>query len=67
MVFAAGRGRSVKIGEPVRETGMSPPWAEELQDRPWFERLQSTVRPVCILCWSGGRDGAKRIGPERKK
>ena len=46
---------------------MSPPWAEELQDRPWFERLQSAVRPVCILCGRGGRVGAKRIGPERQK
>ena len=56
MVFAAGRGRSGKIGEPVRETGMSTPWAEELQDR-----------PVCILCGRGGRVGVKRIGPERQK
>ena len=59
---SAGKGRSVKIGEPVRETGMSTPLAEELQDRPRWERLQRAIRPVCSLC---GRVGVKRIGPER--
>ncbi len=46
---SAGRGRSGKIGEP----------GEELPDRTRFERLQSAIRPVCILCGRGGRVGAK--------
>ena len=62
---SAGKGRSVKIVEPVRETGRSTPLTEELQDRPRFERLQSAVRPVCMLCGRGGRVGVKKIGPER--
>ena len=64
---SAGNGRSVKIVEPSRETGMSTPLAEELQDRPRFEWLQDTIRPVCILCGRGGRVGVKRIGPERQQ
>ena len=60
-----GRGRSVNIGEPVRETERSTPLAEGFQDRPRFERLQSAIRPVCILCGRGGRVGVKKIGPER--
>ena len=62
-----GNGRSVKIVEPVRETGRSTPLAEELQDRPRFERLQSAIRPVCILCGRGGHVGVKRIGPDRRQ
>ena len=64
---SAGNGRSVKIGEPVRETGRSTPLAEGLQDRPRFERLHDAIRPVCMLCGRGGRVGVRRIGPERKK
>ena len=62
---SAGKGRSVKIVEPSRETGRSTPLAEELQDRPRFEWLPSAIRPVCMLCGRGGRVGVKRIGPER--
>ena len=62
---SAGNGRSGKIEEPVRETVMSMPLTEELQDRPRFERLQSAIRPVCMLCGRGGRVGVKKIGPER--
>ena len=64
---SAGKGRSVKIVEPVRETRRSTPLAEELQDRPRFEWLPSAIRPVCILCGRGGRVGVKRIGPERQQ
>ena len=64
---SAGKGRSVKIVEPVRETGRSTPLAEELQDRPRFEWLPSAIRPVCMLCGRGGRVGVKRIGPERQQ
>ena len=56
---SAGNGRSVKIVEPVRETERSTPLAEELPDRPRFERVQSAIRPVCIVCGRGGRVGAK--------
>ena len=61
---SVGSGRSGNIGEPLRETGMSASLAEVFHDRPWFERLQTAIRPVCILC---GRVGVKKIGPERKK
>ena len=64
---SAGKGRSVKIVEPVRETRRSTPLAEELQDRPRFEWLPSAIRPVCSLCGRGGRVGVKRIGPERQQ
>ena len=64
---SAGMGRSGNIVEPVKETGMSTPLAEELQDRPRFERLQSAIRPVCILCGRGGHVGVKRIAPERRQ
>ena len=64
---SAGNGRSVKIVEPVKETGRNTPLAEELQDRPRFERLQSAIRPVCILCGRGGHVGVKRIGPDRRQ
>ena len=64
---SAGKGRSVKIVEPSRETGRSTPLAEELQDRPRFEWLPSAIRPVCMLCGRGGRVGVKRIGPERQQ
>ena len=64
---SAGNGRSVKIEEPSKKTGMSTPLAEGLQDQPRFERLQSAIRPVCILCGRGGRVGVKRIGPERRQ
>ena len=64
---SAGKGRSVKIVEPVRETRRSTPLAEELQDRPRFGRLPSAIRPVCILCGRGGHVGVKRIGPERRQ
>ena len=64
---SAGNGGSVKIVEPVRETGMSTPLAEELQERPRFERLQDAIRPVCILCGRGGHVGVKRNGPKRRQ
>ena len=64
---SAGNGRSVKIEEPARETGRGTPLAEELQDRPRFERLPSAIRPVCMLCGRGGRVGVQRIGPERQQ
>ena len=64
---SAGNGRSVKIVEPVKETGRSTPLTEELQDRPRFERLQSAVQPVCILCGRGGRVGVRGIGPVRQQ
>ena len=64
---SAGNGRSGKIGEPARETGRSTPLAEELQDRPRFERLPSAIRPVCMLCGRGGRVGVQRIGPVRQQ
>ena len=64
---SAGNGRSVKIVEPVKETGRSTPLTDKLQDRPRFERLQSAIRPVCILCGRGGRVGVQRIGPERQR
>ena len=64
---SAGNGRSVKIVEPVRETGRSTPLADKLQDRTRFERLQSAVRPVCILCGRGGRVGVRGIGPVRRQ
>ena len=64
---SADKGRSVKIVEPVKETGRSTPLAEELQDRPRFKRLQDTIRPVCMLCGRGGRVGVQRIGPVRQQ
>ena len=64
---SAGRGRSGNIEEPSKKTGMSTPLAEGFPVRPRFKRLQDAIRPVCILCGRGGRDGAKRIGPERQK
>ena len=64
---SAGNGQSVKIVEPVKETGRSTSLTEELQDRPRFERPQSAVRPVCILCGRGGRVGVKLIGPVRQR
>ena len=64
---SAGKGRSVKIVEPSRETGRSTPLAEELQDRTRFEWLPSAIRSVCILCGRGGRVGVKRIRPERQQ
>ena len=64
---SAGNGRSGKIGEPSRETGRSTLVAGELQDRPRFERLQSAIRPVCILCGRGGRVGVQQIGPVRQQ
>ena len=60
---SAGNGRSVKIVESVKETGRSTPLTEELQDRPRLERLQSAIRPVCMLCGRGGRVGVRGIGP----
>ena len=64
---SAGMVRSGNIVEPVKETGMSTPLAEELPVRPRFERLQDAFRPVCILCGRGGHVGVKRIGPERRQ
>ncbi len=61
---SAGPGRSVKIGKPSKETGMSTPLAEEFHDRLRFEQLQTALRPVCILC---GRVGVKKIDQEREK
>ena len=61
---SAGRGRSDKVGEPWTETGMSTPLAEVFQDRPRFQRHQTAIQPVCILC---GRVGVKKIDPEREK
>ena len=60
---SAGNGRSVKIVEPVRETGRSTPLTDKFQDRPRFERLPSAIRPVCILCARGGRIGVLLPGP----
>ena len=64
---SAGKGRSVKIVEPLRETGRSMPLADTLQDRARVERLQDAFRPVCMLCGRGGHVGVKRIGPERRQ
>ncbi len=61
---SAGRGRSDKVGEPWTETGMSTPLAEVFQGRPRFQRRQTAIQPVCILC---GRVGVKKIDPEREK
>ena len=62
---SAGRGRSGNIEATWTETGRNASLTEELQDRTRFERLQSALRPVCILCGRGGRVGVKKIGPER--
>ena len=61
---SAGKGRSVKIVEPVRETGRSTPLAEELQDRPRFERLQDAIRPVlhAVRAWWPRRREENRPG-----
>ena len=64
---STGNGRSVKIEEPSKKTGMSTPLAEGFPVRPRFKRLQDAIRPVCILCGRGGHLGVKRIGPERRQ
>ena len=64
---SAGKGRSVKIVEPSRETGMSTPLTQGLQDRPRLKRLQDAMRPVCIVCGRSGHVGVQRIGPERRQ
>ena len=64
---STGNGRSVKIEEPSKKTGMSTPLAEGFPVRPRFKRLQDAIRPVCILCGRGGHVGVKRIGPERRQ
>ena len=57
---SAGRGRSGNIEEPSKKTGGSTPLAEGFQDRLRFERLQSAIRPVCILCGRSGQVGRKQ-------
>ena len=64
---STGNGRSGKIEEPSKKTGMSTPLAEGFPVRPRFKRLQDAIRPVCILCGRGGHVGVKRIGPERRQ
>ena len=64
---SAGNGRSVKIEEPVKETGRSTPLAEEIRVRPRFKRFQDAIRPVCILCGRGGHVGVKKIVPVRRQ
>ena len=64
---SAGTGRSVKIGESSKETGMSTPLTDKLQDRLRLERPQDAIRPVCIVCGRSGRVEVKRIGPERRQ
>ena len=61
---SAGSGRSGNIGATWTETRMSTSWAEMFQDRLRLERLQTAIRPVCILC---GRVGVNKIDPEREK
>ena len=64
---SAGHVRSVKIEEPVKETGRSTPLAEGFPVRHRFKRLQDAIRPACILCGRGGHVGVRRIGPERQR
>ena len=61
---SAGSGRSGNIGATWTETGMSTSLAEMFQDRLRLERLQTAIRPVCIVC---GRVGVNKIDPEREK
>ena len=61
---SAGSGRSGNIGATLTETGMSTRLAEVFQDRPRFQRRQTAIRIVCIVC---GRVGVKKIDQEREK
>ena len=61
---SAGSGRSGNIGATLTETGMSTPLSEVFQDRPRFQRLQTAIQIVCIVC---GRVGVNKIDPEREK
>ena len=64
---SAGSSRSGSIGTTWKETEVSTPLTDKLQDRPRLKRPQDALRPVCMLCGRGGRVEVKRIGPERRQ
>ena len=63
---SAGNGGSVKIVEPVRETGMSTPLAEELQDGPDLSGCKTPSDPFASFrAWRAR--GREEERPKRRQ